>query len=87
MIKSRRMKRAGHVASMGERREAYRGKEIIWKTRRRGEDNIKMDIQQVGIGGTDWIDVAQVMDRCRAALVNVVMKVRVPYNAGNFLTS
>ena len=52
----------------------------------RWEDNIKMNIQEVKWGGTDWIAVAEDRDMCRA-LVNEAMGIRVPYNAGNFLTS
>jgi predicted nucleotidyltransferase len=45
-----------------------------------------MDLQEVGYSGTEWIDLAQDRDRWRA-LVNSAKKFRVPYNAGNFLTS
>jgi hypothetical protein len=69
---------------MGERRGAYRvlvgkleGRRPLGRPRRRWEDNIKMDLQQVGWGGMDWINVAQDRDRWRA-LVNAVMNLRVP---------
>jgi hypothetical protein len=78
---------------MGERRGAYRalvgkpeGRRPLGRPRRRWEDNIKMDLRVVGWGGMDWINVAQDRDRWRA-LVNAVMNLRVPYNAGNFLSS
>jgi hypothetical protein len=51
----------------------------------RWEENIKMDLQEVGYGGMDWIELAQDRDRWRV-LVNAVMNVRVTYNAGNFLS-
>jgi hypothetical protein len=66
VIKSSRMGWAGHVARLGEGRGVYRvlvgkpkGKRPLGRTRRRWEDNIKMDIQEVGCGGMDWIDLAQ----------------------------
>ena len=69
---------------MGERRGLYRvlvgkpeGKRPLGRLRRRWENTIKMDIQEVGCGGVDWIDVAQNRDKWRA-LVNVVMNLRVP---------
>jgi len=84
VIKSRIMKWVGHVAGMGERRGVYRvlvgkseGKSLLGRPRRRWEDNIKIDLQEVGCGGMDWIEVAQDKDRWRA-LVNVVMNIRVP---------
>jgi len=60
------------------------GKEPFGRPRRRWEDNIKMDLQEVGCGGMDWIELAQDRDRWRA-LVNAVMNLRVPYNVGSFL--
>jgi hypothetical protein len=50
------------------------------------EDNIKMDLQEVGGGCGDWMELAQDRDRWRA-LVSTVMNLRVPSNAGNLLTS
>ena len=49
-------------------------------------DNIKLDVQEVGCGGMDWIELARGGDR-RRALVNAVMNIRVPLNVGNFLSS
>ena len=78
------MRWAGHVARVGERRSAYRvlvgkpeGKRPFGRLRHRWEDNIKMDIQEVGCGSMDWIELAQDRDRWRA-LVNAIMKLRVP---------
>ena len=62
------------------------GKRSLARPRCRWEDNINTDIQEVGCVGMDWIELAQDRDRWRA-LVSTVMKFRVPYNAGNFLTS
>ena len=62
------------------------GKRPLGIPRRRWEDNIKMDLQEVGCGGMDWIKLAQDRDRWWV-LVNVVMNLRVPQNAGNFWTS
>jgi len=53
------------------------GKKPLGRPRRRWEDNMKMYIQEVGCGGTDWIELAQDRDRWRA-LVNAGMKIRVP---------
>jgi hypothetical protein len=84
VIKSRKMRWAGHVAHMGEGRRAYRilvgrpeGIRTLGRPRSRWEDNIKKDLEEVGWWDMDWIDLAQDRDRWRA-LVNVVMKLRVP---------
>jgi hypothetical protein len=93
VIKSRRLRWAGHVTRMGERRGAYRalvgkpeGRRPLGRPRRRWEDNIKMDLPEAGCGDVDWIDVAQDRDRWRA-LVCTVTNLRVPQNAGNFWSS
>jgi hypothetical protein len=84
VIKSRRMRWAGHVARMGEGRGAYRilvgipeGRRPLGRPRCRWEEKIKMDPQEVGWGGMDWIDMAQDRDRWRA-LVSAVMNLWVP---------
>jgi hypothetical protein len=84
VIKARRMGWAGHVARMGEVRGAYNilvgrpeGRRSLGRPRRRWEDNIKMDLREIGFGDVDWIRLAQDRDRWRAA-VNTVMKLRVP---------
>jgi hypothetical protein len=66
--------------------EKPEGKRPLGRPRHRWEDNIKMDLQEVGRGGMDWIELAQVRDRWRA-LVNAVMNLWVPHNVGTFLTS
>jgi hypothetical protein len=83
MIKSRRMRWAGHVAGMW-RRGMHKGKRPLGRPRRRWVDNIKMDLREIEWNGMDWIDLAQDRDQWRA-LVNAVINLRVPYNAGKFL--
>jgi hypothetical protein len=81
-IKSRRMRWAGHVAP--EERGVYRilvgrpeGKRPLRRPRRRWEDNIKMDLREIGIDGANWIRLAQDRVRCRT-FVNTVMNLRFP---------
>jgi hypothetical protein len=75
-IRKLMMRWAGHVARMGEKRNAYRilmgkpeGKRSLGRQRRRWVDNIKMDLREIGWDGVDWIDMAQDRDQWRA-LVN-----------------
>jgi hypothetical protein len=84
VVKSRRMRRAGHVARMGEDKVVHRvlvgkpeGKRPLWRQRRTWEDNIKMNFQEVGGGRGDWMQLAQDRDRWRA-LVGTVRDFRVP---------
>jgi hypothetical protein len=84
VIKSRRMRWTRHVARMGEGRGAYRvlvgrpeGKRPLGRPRRRWEDNIKMDLREIGIEGANWFRLAQ--ERVQwLAFVNTVMNLRVP---------
>jgi hypothetical protein len=83
IIKARRMRWAGHVARMGEKRNAYRllvgkpeGRRPLGRTRRMCLNDIRMDLVEVGWGDVDWIGLAQ--DRVRwRALVNSVLNLRV----------
>ena len=84
VVKSRRIRWAWHVARMGEGRGVHRvlvgkpeGKRPLGRPRRRWEDNIRRDLQEVGGGCGDWMELAQDRDRWRA-LVNTVMSLRVP---------
>jgi hypothetical protein len=84
IIKSRRMKWEGHVARMGEKRNAFRilvgkpeGRRPLGRPRRRWVDNIKMDRREIGWDGVDWIDMAQDRDQWRT-LMNTVLNLRVP---------
>ena len=84
VIKLRRMRWAGHVARMEEGRCVHKvlvgkpgGKRPLGRPRRRWEDNIKMDLEEVGRGYGHWMELAQGRDRWRA-LVSTVMNFRVP---------
>ena len=84
MIKSRRIRKAWHVARTGERTGVYRvlvtkpeGRRPLGRPKRRWDDNIKMDLQEVVCKGMDWIQLAHDSDRWRA-LVNAVIILRVP---------
>ena len=84
VIKLSRIRWAGHVAHMGERRGAYRvlvgkpeGNRPLGRPRHRWEDNIKMDLQEVQCGVMDWIKLAQDKDRWQA-LTNALMNLWVP---------
>ena len=83
VIKSKRMRWAGHVAHMGEESGVYRvlvgkpgGKRPLGRPRHTWVDNITMDLQEVGCRYMDWIGLAQDRDRWRM-LVNAVMNLRV----------
>jgi hypothetical protein len=84
IIKSRKMRWAGHVARRGEKRNSYRllvgkpeGKRPLGRPRRRWVDNIRMNLEEVGWGDVDWIGMAQDRNKWRA-LVNSVLNLRVP---------
>jgi hypothetical protein len=84
VIKARMMRWARHVARMGEVRGVYNilvgrpeGKKPLGRPRGRWEDNIKINLREIGFGDVDWIHWAQDIDRWRA-LVNTVMNLRVP---------
>ena len=76
MIKSRKFRWAGHVARIDEGRSAFKiltgkptGKKPLGRPRRRWEDNIRMDLEEIGINAGNWVDFTQDRDYWRA-LVN-----------------
>jgi hypothetical protein len=82
-VKSRRMRWAGHVACMGEKRKVYKvlvgkpeGKRPLGRPKCRWEDRIRMDLREIGLGGVDWIRLAQDRHQWRA-VVSVVMNLQV----------
>jgi hypothetical protein len=84
IIKPRRMRWAGHVSRMGEKRNMYRllakkpeGKRTLGRPRHRWLDNIRIGLVEVGWGDVDWIGLVQDRNRWRA-LVNSVLNLRVP---------
>jgi hypothetical protein len=84
VIKSRRMRWAGHVAHRGEGRSVYRvlvgrpkGKRPLGRPRQRWEDNIKMDLSEIGIDGANWMQVAQNRVQWQA-FMSMVMNLCVP---------
>ena len=84
VVNTRRMRWAGHVERMGEDRGVHRvlvgkpeGKRPLGRQRRRWEDNIKLDLQEVGGGRGDWMELAQDRDVWRA-LLGTVRNFRVP---------
>jgi hypothetical protein len=77
---------------MGEMGNEYKilvgkpvGKRQLGRLRRRWEDNIRMDLREIGWEGVDWMNLDQDRDQWQA-VVKTVMKLRVPYKVGNFLT-
>jgi len=84
VVKTRRMRWAGHVARMGEERGVHRvlvgkpeRKRPLGRPRRKWEDNIKTDLQEVGGGFGDWMELSEDRERWRA-LVSTVMNFRIP---------
>jgi hypothetical protein len=82
-VTSRRMRWAGHVERMGEERNVYKvlvgkpeGKRLLGRPRRRWEDGIRMDLREIGLGGVNWIRLAQDRGRWRS-VASAVMNLRV----------
>jgi hypothetical protein len=87
-VKSRRMRWARHVARMGEERKVYKvlvgkpeGKRPLGRPRRRWEDGVRMYLKEIGLGGVDWIRLAQDRDRWQAVVTAVInLRVLSPRN-------
>ena len=84
VIRSRRLRWAGHVARLEEGRSAFKiltgkptGKRPLGRPRRRWEDNIRMDLEEISINAGNWVDSAQDRNYWRA-LVNAALNLRVP---------
>ena len=84
VIESRRLRWAGHIVTMEEGRSAFKiltgkptGKRPLGKPRRRWEENIRIDLEEIGTNAGNWVDSAQDRDYWRA-LVNAVLNLRVP---------
>ena len=84
VIKSRRLRWAGHVARMEEGRRAFKiltgkptGKRPLGRPRRKWEDNIRMDLEEIGVDAGNWVDSAQNMNYWRS-LVNAALNLWVP---------
>ena len=80
VIKSRRLRWAGNVARVEKGRSALKmltGKRPLGRPRRRWEDNIRMDLEEIGVNAGNWVDSAQDRD-CWRALVNAALNLRVP---------
>jgi hypothetical protein len=82
-VKSGRMRWAGHVVRMREERKVYKvlvgkpeGKRPLGRPMRRWENGVRVDLREIGLGGVDWIRLAQDRDRWRA-VVSAVMNLRV----------
>ena len=84
MIKSRRLRWAGHIARREEGRSAFEiltgkptGKRPLGRTRRRWKDNIRMYLEEIGINAGNWVDSAQARNYWRV-IVNAALNLRVP---------
>ena len=80
MIKFRRLRWASHVARMEEGRSAFKiltGKRLLGRSRHRWEDNIRIDLKEIGINTRNWVDLTQDRDYLRA-LVNMTLNLHVP---------